>query len=71
MNELSKARPTLRVKNRGGAPKANRNALKAGLYTGEMRARDAAVRLRVRQARAAIAFAFALTAREIHEMREI
>lgn len=28
-----KQRPALRVKNKGGAPKGNRNALKSGYYT--------------------------------------
>ena len=71
MNDLSKARPVRRRKNRGGAPKGNRNALKTGLHTGETRARRAKVRLIVRHARQAIAYAFAATAREIREMREI
>jgi uncharacterized protein YjcR len=71
MNGLRKIRPVLRVKNRGGAPKGNRNALKTGLHTGERREHDAAVRLRVRHARQAIADAFAAAAREIREMREI
>jgi hypothetical protein len=29
------ARPVLRIKNRGGAPRGNRNALKHGQYTAE------------------------------------
>ena len=37
MNNLPK-RPLLRTKNRGGAPKANRNALKTGAHTRERRA---------------------------------
>jgi hypothetical protein len=69
MSRLSK-KPILRVKNRGGAPKGNRNAFKTGLHTNESRARHAAVRVRVRHARLAIALALAATAREIREMRE-
>ena len=71
MKDLQKIRPVLRSKSRGGAPKGNRNAFKTGLYTNERRARHAAVRRRVRHARQAIAYAFAVTAREIREMREI
>ena len=70
MNGLSKG-PKLRSKNRGGAPKGNRNAFKTGLHTNESRTRRAAVRQRVRHARQAIARAFAAAAREIREMREI
>ena len=44
MNELPKIRSELRTKNRGGAPTGNRNALKTGVHTGEMRARWAYVR---------------------------
>ena len=69
MKGLSKNRPVLRRKNRGGAPKGNRNALKTGLHTSECRARRAKVRLIVRRAREAIAYAFAATAREIREPR--
>lgn len=47
----------LRTKNRGGAPKGNRNALKTGLYSGETRARRAKVRLIVCHARQVIALA--------------
>jgi hypothetical protein len=71
MKELPKIRPVLRTKNRGGAPKGNRNASKTGLHTNESRARRAAVRLRVQRARQAIACALAAAAREIREMREI
>jgi hypothetical protein len=40
MNELSKRPkpPPIRLKNRGGAPKSNQNALKTGRHTAEMRA---------------------------------
>jgi hypothetical protein len=69
MSSLPK-KPILRIENRGGAPKGNRNALKTGLHTNESRARRAAVRARVRHARLAIALALAATAREICEMRE-
>ncbi len=41
----------------GGAPKGNRNALKTGQYTRELRELRKLVRQRVRAARAAIAFA--------------
>ncbi len=43
MSSLAK-RPILRIKNRGGAPKGNRNALKTGMHTAEMRAWWARVR---------------------------
>ena len=43
MSRLSK-RPILRVKNRGGAPKGNRNALKAGMHTKDRRAWRAKLR---------------------------
>ncbi|MDE2134377.1 MAG: hypothetical protein KGM97_03635 [Alphaproteobacteria bacterium] len=56
MNKLPK-RPMLRTKNRGGAPKGNRNAYKTGLHTGEMTARHAKVRHLVRHARQVIALA--------------
>lgn len=52
-------RPVLRVKNRGGAPKGNSNALKHGLTTAVCRARRADVRARVRHAKAVIAWALA------------
>jgi len=70
MNGLLKIRSELRTKNRGGAPKGNRNALKTGLHTNESRARRAAVRARVRHARLTIALALAAAAREISEIRE-
>ena len=71
MNDLEKIRPKIRTKNRGGAPKGNRNALKIGLHTADLRARKAKVRRLVRHARAAIAEAHAAAAREIREMRQI
>ena len=71
MNDLKKIRPKIRTKNRGGAPKGNRNALKIGLHTADLRARKAKVRRLVRHARAAIAEAHAAAAREIREMRQI
>ena len=71
MNDLEKIRRGIRTKNRGGAPKGNRNALKAGLHTGEQRARNVKIRRLVRHARAAIAEAHAAAAREIREMRQI
>ncbi|MDE2500079.1 MAG: hypothetical protein KGL56_07790 [Alphaproteobacteria bacterium] len=43
MNDLAKI-PRLRVENQGGAPKGNRNALKAGMDTAGMRAWWARVR---------------------------
>ena len=49
-------RPVLRLKNRGGAPKGNRNALKTGGHTREVRelfARIAAFKRRVKAAVAA------------------
>ncbi len=61
----------MRTKNRGGAPKANRNALKAGLHTADLRARKAKVRRLVRHARQVIAQASVAAAREIREMRQI
>jgi hypothetical protein len=71
MKESQKIRPTLRLKNRGGAPKANQNAWKNGLHTGECRARRAKVHEIVRHARRAIADAYAAAARDIRAMREI
>jgi hypothetical protein len=71
MKELLKIRPVLGIKNRGGAPKGNRNALKTGLHTGECRARRAKVRHIVRHAREAIADAYAAATRDIRAMREI
>ena len=44
MNELLETRPELRTKNRGGAPKANRNAFKIGRYTADRRALWARIR---------------------------
>jgi hypothetical protein len=43
MSRLPK-KPILQVKNRGGAPKSNRNALKTGLHTKERRAWRAKLR---------------------------
>jgi hypothetical protein len=43
MSRLPK-RPILQIKNRGGAPKGNRNALKTGMHTKERRAWRAEVR---------------------------
>ena len=37
MNKLPKIRTELQTKNPGGAPKGNRNALKAGLHTKQWR----------------------------------
>jgi hypothetical protein len=61
MNDLEKKPkpPLLRLKNRGGAPKGNSNALKAGVYAGETLARRAKVRAMVRHARELIALALA------------
>jgi hypothetical protein len=50
-------------KNLGGAPKGNRNALKHGKYTGEVRALYAAVRMHVREGQALIALAKAIDIR--------
>lgn len=44
-------RPVLRLKNRGGAPKGNRNAWKTGRHCGELKQ----LRARVRELRARIA----------------
>jgi hypothetical protein len=45
-------RPILKMKNKGGAPKANRNALKRGRYTAEQRAIRKYARTMHRYARA-------------------
>jgi uncharacterized protein YjcR len=42
----------LKVKNKGGAPRGNRNALKHGRYTAARRARDKHARIMRRYARA-------------------
>jgi len=63
MNGLSK-RPVLRTKNRGGAPKGNRNAFKTGRHVAEVRALKATARLVMRQARQAIALG-GIASREI------
>ena len=55
MNGLSKVRPVLRIKNRGGAPKGNCNALKTGRHVVQVRALRAKARFFIRQARQAIA----------------
>ena len=47
----------MRTKNRGGAPKGNRNALKTGRHGAEVRALRALARCISRQAREAIALA--------------
>jgi two-component sensor histidine kinase len=44
MNVLLKTRPELQTKNRGGAPKANRNAFKTGRHTADRRAFWARIR---------------------------
>jgi uncharacterized protein YjcR len=54
MNDLLK-RPILRIKNRGGAPKGNRNALKTGRHVAQVRALRAKASLIIRQARQALA----------------
>lgn len=46
------ARPVLKMKNKGGAPKGNRNAFKHGRYTAERRARRKHERIMRRYARA-------------------
>lgn len=46
---LKRKRPKLRSKNKGGAPKGNRNALKDGLHTGEMIQTRAKVRTCIAQ----------------------
>ncbi len=47
--EPTPARPTLRLKNRGGAPKGNRNAWKTGRYCRELK--DLRVKVRATQIR--------------------
>ena len=65
MSSLPK-RQKLRLKNRGGAPKGNRNTFKTGRHVAEVRALRTKARLIVRQARQAIALALGATApREI------
>ena len=54
MSTLAK-RPVLRVKNRGGAPKGNRNAFKTGAHTREIRELFARVADLKRRMKAAIA----------------
>jgi hypothetical protein len=46
------ARPVLQIKNKGGAPKGNRNALKHGRYTAEIRDLKRRVRFTIRRAKA-------------------
>jgi hypothetical protein len=57
--------PNFRVKNKGGAPKGNRNALKDGLYTGRMlrarRAMHCEVRAMILRVRATVAQACLIT----------
>jgi hypothetical protein len=48
-------RPISRSKNRGGAPKGNRNALKTGRHTANLRALRAKAHFIIRRARQAIA----------------
>ena len=55
MNELPKIRTELQTKNRGGAPKGNRNALKTGVHSREMRARWAYVRALKRRVKQTLA----------------
>jgi hypothetical protein len=45
-------RPLLRAKNKGGAPKGNRNAFKTGVHTAEARALRARIRAWHRRAAA-------------------
>ena len=55
-------RPVLRVKDRGGAPKGNRNAVKTGAHTREIRelfARVAGLKRRMKAAVAAVEEAMA------------
>jgi hypothetical protein len=56
MSSLLK-RPVLRTKNRGGAPKGNRNALKTGRHVAQVRALRAKAHFIIRQTRQAIALA--------------
>ena len=54
MSTLAK-RPVLRVKNRGGAPKGNRNAFKTGAHTREIRELFTRIADHKRRIKAAIA----------------
>lgn len=66
MRELAKNRPILRRKNRGGAPKSNRNALKTGRHVAQLRALRAKAHLIELHARKAIALALGgIVSREI------
>lgn len=47
----------MQIKNRGGAPKGNRNAFKTGRHVAELRALKASARFILRRARQAIALA--------------
>jgi uncharacterized protein YjcR len=44
-------RPILRHKNKGGAPPGNRNAHKHGLYSAEMKTRQAEVAMMIRKSK--------------------
>lgn len=44
-------RPILRHKNKGGAPRGNRNAHKHGFYSAEMKARQAEVATMIRKSK--------------------
>jgi uncharacterized protein YjcR len=44
-------RPILRHKNKGGAPRGNRNARNHGLYSAEMKAQQAEVAAMIRQSK--------------------
>src|SRR5665213_4181655 len=62
-NDLNKsAQPVLRVKNRGGAPKGNRNALKHGLRSAALIAFRRRIRLHIAKVRMHIALALAADA---------
>jgi uncharacterized protein YjcR len=55
MNNLLKTKPEIRTKNRGGAPKGNRNALKTGAHTAAMRVRMASWHAVLRRAKQTLA----------------
>jgi hypothetical protein len=60
LNSKNHRSPPSGLKNRGGAPRGNHNALKHGKYIGEMRALRTAIRAHIREGQALIVWAKAI-----------